>query len=90
MKSRAQLVELMDALEADIPAFIAGVEPSERLEVFADRAIAISQAAGPDDAEYVDRRLKGLIDDYGLDPLGESREATPESSFDQGRRQKMG
>jgi len=90
MKTRSQLVELMDALEADIPLFIEGVEPSERLEVFADRAIEISQAAGPDDAEYVDRRLQGMIVDYGLDPLGESQGTTQESSSSRNRRQKMG
>ena len=66
MKTRAELVAMLDALEADLPDLLAEVEPDDRLGAFAGRADDITECAGSADCEYVSDRLEAMIHAYGL------------------------
>jgi len=66
MKTRAELVEMLDALEADLPDLLDEVEPAHRMSVFAGAADGIRQAAGPEDCDYVSERLHSMVEAYGL------------------------
>ena len=85
MTSRVLLDREIDSLAAQMPQFGDGqVAAQERAGEWLDRAIELSQAAGPEDAEYIDRRLMELLSRHGLlssDPrfdrrLGQFRAAT--------------
>jgi hypothetical protein len=66
MKTRAELVEMLDALEVDLPDLLDQAEPADRISVFASAADDIRHAAGPEDSEYVSERLHSMVAAYGL------------------------
>ena len=66
MKTRAELVEMLDALEADLPDLLDEVEPEHRISVFAGAADDIRHAAGQEDCDYVAERLRSMVAAYGL------------------------
>jgi len=66
MKTRAELVEMLDALEADLPDLLDQSEPADRISVFAAAADEIRHAAGLEDCEYVAERLHSMVAAYGL------------------------
>lgn len=67
MKTREQLESLLLDLEERLPRMLAERPSAQRLSNFAYEASVISDAAGPEDSEYVRQRIHCLIDAYGLD-----------------------
>jgi hypothetical protein len=67
MKTREQLGQRLDELEQSLPHLLEQSCASERLGAFAYEASLISDAAGPEDREYVWLRIHDLIEKFGLD-----------------------
>ena len=67
MKTRAQLVSLLLALEEKLPALLEQSPRAGRLGVFAYEASSISDLAGPEDWAFVRLRIDAMIEKYGLD-----------------------
>ena len=67
MKTKDQLDRLLLDLEERLPRILELFPPAQRLGTFAYEASVISDAATPEDWEYVHHRIHSMIDAYGLD-----------------------
>ena len=69
--TRAQLREHLNVLEARLPAMIhAHPDPADFWPQFAGHADVITDAAGPDDFEWVQERLDDMLRHHGAPEVG--------------------
>ncbi|WP_372012652.1 hypothetical protein [Pseudoxanthomonas sp. 10H] len=54
------VVAMLDALEARLPHLVRDTAPDALMDVFADEAEAIAEAAGPEHASFVSARLQAM------------------------------